>query len=102
MPVISWMSSMESPRLIISATSKSLSSSGNLILFFNSSVVLSSENFDSRENLEISSDLIPFMRASSKDEPIDITSPVAIIFVPSFLFANLNLSKGHLGILTTT
>ena len=99
---MSWIISIESPRLIISATSNSLSSSGNFILFFNSSVVLSSENFDSRENLEISRDLIPLRRASSKDEPMDIISPVAIIFVPSFLLANLNLSKGHLGILTTT
>ena len=99
---MSWIILVESPRLIISATSKSLSSSGNLILFLSSSVVLFSENFDSRENFEISRDLIPFKSASSKEEPIAMTSPVAIIFVPSFLFANLNLSKGHLGIFTTT
>ena len=39
--------------------------------------------------------------ASSKERPMAITSPVDFIEVPRLLSAVLNLSKGHLGILTT-
>ena len=42
-----------------------------------------------------------FRKASSKRLPIAITSPVDFIEVPMVLSAVLNLSKGHLGILTT-
>ena len=40
-------------------------------------------------------------KASSKPLPIAITSPVDFMEVPIVLSAVLNLSNGHLGILTT-
>ena len=42
-----------------------------------------------------------FIRACSKLPAMAITSPVAIIWVPRLLSAYTNLSKGHLGYLTT-
>ena len=48
-----------------------------------------------------SSDAHALRNASSKHRPIAITSPVDFMEVPSVLSAVLNLSKGHLGILTT-
>ena len=42
-----------------------------------------------------------FIRAISKLGAMDMTSPVAFIWVPSVRLASANLSKGHLGIFTT-
>ena len=51
---------------------------------------------------EISAPRTAFISAASKLVAMAITSPVALIWVPSTRLAVLNFSKGHLGSLTTT
>ena len=51
---------------------------------------------------EISAPRTAFMIACSKEVPIAMTSPVAFMREPSVRPAYRNLSKGHLGSLTTT
>ena len=50
----------------------------------------------------ISAPRTAFISAISKLLAMDMTSPVAFICVPSVRLAPANLSKGHLGNLTTT
>ena len=50
----------------------------------------------------ISAPRTAFISAISNPGAMAMTSPVAFIWVPSVRLAPLNLSKGHLGILTTT
>ena len=50
----------------------------------------------------ISAPRTAFISAISKPGAMDMTSPVAFIWVPRVRAAPLNLSNGHLGTLTTT
>ena len=101
-PVILAILSILYSLLSISAKAKILSSSGQTTLSFNSAMLNSLNFLCSNEYFPISRLLIPFNNACSRFAPIAITSPVAIIFVPSSLSAPKNLSNGHFGILHTT
>ena len=66
-----------------------------------SSSVRPVKSYDIRLSTCCSSERIAFIRPPSKLSDILITSPVAFICVVSVLFAEINLSNGSLGILTT-
>ncbi len=57
--------------------------------------------FRFRLSIPISAPRTAFIRAISKLGAMDMTSPVAFIWVPKVREASANLSKGHLGIFTT-
>ena len=66
-----------------------------------SSSLISSMTGRCRDSTFCSSERTAFIRPPSKVEAMAMTSPVAFICVPSARLAVANLSKGHLGILTT-
>ena len=55
-----------------------------------------------RWHTPISSERTAFSRHSSRLLPMAMTSPVAFIWVPSLLLAEVNLSKGKRGSFATT
>ena len=66
-----------------------------------SSSVSPVKSYDIRLSTCCSRERIAFIRPPSKLSEILITSPVAFICVVSVLLAEMNLSNGSLGILTT-
>ena len=80
-------------QILLSSTIASSSRSSSSVSFVKS--------YDIRLSTCCSSERIAFIRPPSKLLAILITSPVAFICVVSVLFAEMNLSNGSLGILTT-
>ncbi len=93
------ISSKVYPFLIASKTVNSLRSSGIPSRFSSGRLLIGAALSVSSE---ISAPRTAFISAASKLVAMAITSPVALIWVPSTRLAVLNFSKGHLGSLTTT
>ena len=100
--VISWSFSRLTPRRISSVTAKMLSSRNWEIYSSSSSVLMASREFMCRWHTPVSRERMAVSRHSSSVEPMDMTSPVAFIWVLSRLEAEENLSKGKRGTLATT